>query len=81
MPDPKDNAKATGDVHPPELEDAANERPRGKPATEGAFGSDEEAPLARELENEGRAGKGENQAGYLKDKEAPGMGKQGSKSS
>jgi len=81
MPDPKDNAKASGDVHPPELEEAAQERPRGRPATEGAFGSEREAPLARELEDEARAGKGENQAGYLKDKDAPGTGRQGSKSS
>jgi hypothetical protein len=80
MPDPKDNAKASGDVHPPELEEAARERPRGQPDTEGAFGSDKETPLARELDSEGRAGKGENQAGYLKDKDAPGMGNEGSKS-
>jgi hypothetical protein len=81
MPDPKDNAKASGDVHPPEVEDVARQHPRGHPDTEGAYGSNPETPLARELESEGRAGKGENQAGYLKDKDAPGMGGQGDNSS
>jgi hypothetical protein len=81
MPDAKDNAKASGDVHPPELETPAQERPRGQPDQQGAFGSDKEAPLARELEDEGRAGKGENQAGYLTEKDAPGTGNEGSKSS
>jgi hypothetical protein len=70
MPDPKDNAKLTGDTHPPELEDVAQERPRGHPQTEGAYGREGDSPLARELEDEARAGKGENQAGSLKDKDA-----------
>jgi hypothetical protein len=70
MPDPKDNAKATGDLHPPETEDAARQRPRGQPAAEGAAGSPAKGgSLERELENEGRAGQGENQAGFLKDKD------------
>ena len=69
MPDPKDNAKASGDVHPPEVEDTSRQRPRGAPDTEGASGSDRDTPLGRELENEARPGKGENQAGFLKDKD------------
>ena len=48
MPDPKDNAKAGGNVHPPEKE---------------------ETPQQRELEDEARPGKGENQAGFLKEKD------------
>jgi hypothetical protein len=69
MPDPKDNQKATGDVHPPEVEEVAQQRPRGHPDTEGAHGGPKDAPLSRDLEDEGRAGKGVNQAGYLKDKD------------
>ena len=67
MPDPKDNAKASGDTHPPEAEDTSRQRPQGQPGTEGARGKD--ATLGRELENEARAGKGENQAGFLKEKD------------
>jgi hypothetical protein len=78
MPDPKDNAKLTGDTHPPEVEDVAQERPRGHPQTEGAHGREGDSPLARELEDEARAGKGENQAGYLKDTDSgAGGGKSG----
>jgi hypothetical protein len=69
MPDPKDNAKATGDIHPPETEDAAQQRPRGQPATEGASGTAERESMERDLDHEGRAGKGENQAGFLKEKD------------
>ena len=55
MPDPKDNAKLTGDTHPPELEDA------GPAATRS------------EEEDEATPGRGENQAGFLKDRDlAPG---------
>jgi hypothetical protein len=56
MPNAKDNAKGTGDVHPPEVEDM------------------DEAPLAREEQDEARPGKGINQAGYLKEKDAPAAG-------
>ena len=69
MPDPKDNAKASGDVHPPEVEDVAQQRPRGHPDTEGAQGGPKDSTLSRDVQNEGRAGKGVNQAGYLKDKD------------
>ena len=68
MPDPKDNAKASGDIHPPETEDLSRQRPRAQPGTE-----DTEGGTARgDLEDEGRPGKGENQAGYLKDKDGQG---------
>jgi hypothetical protein len=70
MPDPKDNAKASGDVHPPEAEDVAQQRPRGHPDTEGAHGSGgRDNTPGREREDEARPGKGENQAGFLKDKD------------
>ena len=93
MPDAKDNAKASGDVHPPEVEDVAQQGPRGHPETEGAFGSPKDSTPSRDLETEGafgaggsgdrdreneaRPGKGENQAGFLKDKEAPGKDSSG----
>jgi hypothetical protein len=72
MPDAKDNAKQTGDTHPPDVEDMDEGRAR-------AEGTPADGTLDRELENEGRGGKGINQAGYLKDKDAPGAG--GDKSS
>ena len=74
MPDPKDNAKLTGDTHPPELEgtpSAADEMPDEI----GADGTPRDRGQARDLEDEARPGKGENQAGFLKDKDAPGRGK------
>jgi hypothetical protein len=69
MPDPKDNAKATGEVHPPETEAVTQQRPRGHPDSEGAQGRRTGGTLERDLADEGRAGKGENQAGFLKEKE------------
>jgi hypothetical protein len=42
----------------------------------GADGTPADKELARELENEGRAGKGINQAGFVKDQDAPDAGKQ-----
>jgi hypothetical protein len=53
MPDPKDNEKQTGDVHPPEVEDSG-----------AAAASDSD-------DVEARAGRGENAAGFLKDRDAP----------
>ncbi len=69
MPDAKDNAKMTGDTHPPEVEDIAQERPRGQPDTEGAHAGPGDSTLSRDLQDEGKTGKGVNQAGYLKDKD------------
>ena len=73
MPDPKNNAKLTGDTHPPEVEDDAGSL-QGRPEAGGADGTPPDSSLSRDVENEGRAGKGVNQAGYLKDKDAPGAG-------
>ena len=78
MPDAKDNAKASGDTHPPEVEDDEDSL-AGRARAEGADGAPADSSLSRDLENEGKAGKGINQAGYLKDKDAPGLG--GDKSS
>ena len=61
MPSHRDRTKVSGDVHPPEIEDGAEDRSA-------------DSPLGRDLEDEGRAGKGENQAGFLKEKDAPGEG-------
>lgn len=78
MPDAKDNAKLTGDTHPPEVEDSPRGvregAPEGAPRAEGATATPPDSDLSRDLENEGRAGKGVNQAGYLKDKDG-GVGK------
>jgi hypothetical protein len=56
MPDPKDNAKQTGDTHPPELEDTG-------PAA------------AEDSKIESTPGKGENQAGFLKEFESDAAGR------
>ena len=64
MPDAKNNAKATGDTHLPEIEE------KGAPQAGGASGGPPDGDLGRDLENEGRPGKGENQAGFLKDRDA-----------
>lgn len=74
MPDAKDNAKLTGDTHPPEVEDLDDGSPEGQARAEGADGAPADSSLGRDVENEGRAGKGVNQAGFLKDKDAPGIG-------
>lgn len=59
MPDPKDNTGRDRDA--PEVEGR-----RGPPARPGA----ESAQDDRALEDEARPGKGENQAGFLKDTDA-----------
>lgn len=77
MPDPKDNAKLTGDTHPPEVEDAVG-APEGLPDAVGADGTPRDRGQARAQDDEARPGKGENQAGFLKEKDTPDSG-QGSK--
>jgi len=67
MPNARDNAKGTGDVHPPEVEDMA-------PQADDTQDASSDGSLGRDLQDERRAGKGINQAGYLKDKDAPGTG-------
>ena len=57
MPDPKNNARLTGDTHPAELDDT------GPAGAEG------------EAEDEATPGRGENQAGFVKDRDLAGGGK------
>jgi hypothetical protein len=75
MPDPKDNAKATGDLHPPEIEDDAGSL-LGRPDAGGAEDGPPDSALSRDVGNDGRSGKSVNQAGVLKDKDAPGAGRE-----
>jgi hypothetical protein len=79
MPDPKNSAKPGGDTHPPEVEDMDHGSLEGHARAEGANGAPADSALSGDLQDEARAGKGINQAGYLKDKDAPGTG--GDKSS
>lgn len=62
MPDPQDNAKDSGDIRPPGIEEHERSRPAARPEAGGAQDD-------RALEDEARPGKGENQAGFLKDTE------------
>lgn len=73
MPDPKNNAKATGDTHPPELEDIPAGRPSGIADVPGAGGMPDDTQ-SRDLGPHARAGKPVEQAGYGRDKDAPGAG-------
>ena len=72
MPDAEDNAKLTGDTHPPEVEEATPGLPDDAPRGADADGTERARGMARDLADEGRPGKGENQAGFLKDKDAAG---------
>ncbi len=73
MPDPKDNAKLTGDTHPPEVEDEVG-APQSRAGGEGAEDGAPDGALSRDVGNDGRSGKRTEQAGYGKDKDAPGAG-------
>ncbi|MBK6007679.1 hypothetical protein JJB11_16385 [Ramlibacter ginsenosidimutans] len=73
MPNAKDNAKASGDVHLPEIEDEVGS-PAGKPVAEGAEGGPPDAEFSRDVHGQGRVGKRVEEAGILKDKDAPGLG-------
>jgi hypothetical protein len=42
MPDPKDNAKATGDLHQPDLDDLARRTRDGRPVAEDSDNAAEE---------------------------------------
>jgi hypothetical protein len=77
MPNAKDNAKLTGDLHPPEVEDAGGAGAEEAPVAEGSADAQADGSLSRDLQDEGRAGKGINQAGYLKDKDRPDAGGSG----
>ena len=74
MPDPKDNAKQTGDTHLPEIE-SDFEAQEGSPDAVGTEGTPSNRSKSSDLSDEGRPGRGINQAGFLKDDEAPGRDK------
>ena len=69
MPDPKDNAKMTGDTHPPEVEDTVPGLPDDAPR-----GTDGSAPARGQSSNTdaGRPGRDENAAGFVKDDDLSG---------
>jgi hypothetical protein len=71
-PDPKGAAKGSGDVHQPDMDDLAGRSRDGRPVAVDSDEGIEDAGTARD--DEAKPGKGINQAGYLKDKDAPGMG-------
>jgi hypothetical protein len=84
MPDPKDNAKMTGDTHPPEVE---SDLPLEEGSTDeaGTKGSPQNRGRSSELGEEGRPSRAVKKAGLLKSEddqagdagETPGSGKAG----
>jgi hypothetical protein len=62
MPDAKDNAKASGDIHPPEVERGSAPSQENSPQGAGERSRTQE---------EATPGRGINQAGFLKDRDAP----------
>lgn len=68
MPDPKDNAKASGDTHPPEVEsDLPMEE--GSAGALGADGTPRDRGRATESGSLGKPGRGIKHAGLVKDKD------------
>jgi hypothetical protein len=70
MPDAKDNAKQTGDTRLPEVESDFQTQ-EGSPDAVGSEGTPSNRGKSSERGDEGRPGRGINQAGLLKDREAP----------
>jgi hypothetical protein len=68
MTDPQDNAKKTGDVHPPDVE---SDLPLQEGTTDavGADGTPRDRGKATESGQESRPGRGIKKAGVLKDKD------------
>lgn len=68
MPDPRDNAKKTGDTHAPEVE---SELPFQEGMTDaiGADGTPRDRGKATERGEQGRPGRGIKKAGVVKDKD------------
>lgn len=62
MPDAKNNAKLTGDTHPPDVESDLPMQERAPDA----------GGQAREGDAEGRPGRGNRQAGVVKNDDTPG---------
>ncbi len=75
MPDPHDNAKKTGDVHPPDVEAEPLE---GMTDAVGADGTPRDRGKATESgQAASRPGRGNRKAGVLKDKGDPTGGNDG----
>lgn len=68
MPDPHNNAKMTGDTHPPEVESDLPLQ-EGMPDADGVSGTPRHRGKATERGAEGRPGRGIRKAGLLKDKD------------
>jgi hypothetical protein len=77
MPDPKDNAKQTGDTHLPEVE-SDFEVQEGSPDAVGSEGTPSNRGKSSERGDEDRPGRGINRAGLVKDEESPDRGGAGS---
>lgn len=71
MPGARSPVKSTGDIHPPEVENTVPGLPEDLDADDTPRDADRgrASELARDTENEARPGKGENQAGFLKDRD------------
>ena len=69
MPDPHDNAKMTGDMHPPEVESELPLEEGGSSDAPGTSGTAHGRGTSSEEGREGRPGRGIRKAGLLKDRE------------
>lgn len=69
MPDPHDNAKMTGDMHPPEVESELPFEEGGSSDAPGTSGTAQGRGTSTEEGREGRPGRGIKKAGLLKDRE------------
>ncbi|TWO68707.1 hypothetical protein FN976_22190 [Caenimonas sedimenti] len=70
MPDAKDNMKQTGDTRLPEVESDFDAQ-EGSTDAVGTEGTPSNRGRAAELGQEGKPGRGINQAGFIKDRDAP----------
>ena len=68
MPNPRDNAKASGDVHLPEIESDDLDTQGAHPEGTGTEGSQ---ARQRSAEGEGAPARGGNHGGEIKDRDAP----------
>lgn len=73
MPDPKDNAKQRGDIHPPEVESDLPFEGQSPDAL-GTEGTPDNRGRATERADIARPGRGTRKAGVLKDTEGGGGG-------
>ena len=68
MPSPKDNAKATGDTHLPEIESEDLDAQEAHPEGAGTPGTQQRH---RDAEGMGSPPRGGNHGGLIKDRDAP----------